>query len=783
MSESASGGRDGKVVTFYSYKGGTGRTMALANVAWILAANGKRVLVVDWDLEAPGLPRFFSPFLRPERLDAAEGVIEMVQEYEWSASRDTRRDPGWLAFYTNARQRAISLDWSGFPPGATVDLLTAGRQNHDYSVALNGMDWDDFYERLGGGPFFEALRTHMKYHYDYTLIDSRTGLSDVADICTMLLPDILVACFTLSEQGIAGAASVAKSVAAFDRRDIRILPVPMRVDPAEKFKADTGRQVAKQRFAGLPGEMDPTAREQYWAQTQVPYQAFYAYEEVLAVFGDQPGERNTLLAAYEGIAAHITEGEITSLPQMSEPVRQRVLDRFERKLVPMEDTVALRHLPEDQVWAEWIESILLSSGVVVHRLPVNGTPAAGEQPGRELVVVSKKYADSHSRVTTPASAQPPLAVYINDTPAVPRLSGATPATIGGLREEAAVDQLLRLVGREDAKADVQAARHPRFPGSEPRVFNVPGRNRRFTGREEELAELRERLLPGSAAVISGETQVVALLGMGGMGKTQVAMEYAHRFRTAYDVVWWISADQVAFIKPWLEDLGAAMGLPLTQNAAESVRLVQQALRTGTPFARWLLIFDNAEDVERVSDFLPHGPGHVIVTSRSAAWADRATSAQTIDVFQRRESVAHLMIRVPTLTGDVAGRVAERLGDLPIAVAAAGALLSETGRAADDYLQAIDEDPAEIGTAPGARPHRDQPRAVAATWDASLDRLRQRSPAAFRLLQLFSVMASEISLELVYSDQLAQSLKLVDRSVSEGQVTGALVRQINRLALL
>ena len=59
--------RNGEVVTFYSYKGGTGRTMALANVAWILAANGKRVLVVDWDLESPGLHRFFRPFLEPGR--------------------------------------------------------------------------------------------------------------------------------------------------------------------------------------------------------------------------------------------------------------------------------------------------------------------------------------------------------------------------------------------------------------------------------------------------------------------------------------------------------------------------------------------------------------------------------------------------------------------------------------------------------------------------------------------------------------------------------------------
>jgi MinD-like ATPase involved in chromosome partitioning or flagellar assembly len=71
----------GHIVTFYSYKGGTGRTMALANVAWILAANGYRVLTVDWDLESPGLHRYFHPFLRDKDLHASDGVIDMIRRF------------------------------------------------------------------------------------------------------------------------------------------------------------------------------------------------------------------------------------------------------------------------------------------------------------------------------------------------------------------------------------------------------------------------------------------------------------------------------------------------------------------------------------------------------------------------------------------------------------------------------------------------------------------------------------------------------------------------------
>src|SRR4030095_2643627 len=120
---------------------------------------------------------------------------------------------------------SFSVDWPHFPGDGRLDVLSAGRQNRDYAATLAGLDWDDFYEKLGGGLFFDALRADMKRHYDYALIDSRTGLSDVAEICTIQLPDILVTCFTLSEQGIDGAARVARQVEhRYGSRHIRTLP-------------------------------------------------------------------------------------------------------------------------------------------------------------------------------------------------------------------------------------------------------------------------------------------------------------------------------------------------------------------------------------------------------------------------------------------------------------------------------------------------------------------------------------------------------------------------------
>jgi hypothetical protein len=330
--------RPGQIITFYSYKGGTGRSMALANIAWVLASNGKRVLVVDWDLEAPGLHRYFAPFLIDSELTATNGLIDLVTEFAVQAAtpRDASlRREGWHEQFVKLDDYVVSLDWN-FDEGGCLDLFAAGRQGATYAARVNAFNWESFYRELGGGVFLESLRQAMRREYDYVLIDSRTGVSDTAGICTVQMPDVLVVLFTPNNQSIHGSAAVAKSVAqqwAGDEatRTRRILPVMTRLDNAEKDKLDVRRQLCRAQFDAFLKDRSRDQLDEYWGKTSMPYIPWYSYEEVLAPFADKPGDPSTLIAACEALTAQITERRVTRLKWPEEADRLRVREQFLRE--------------------------------------------------------------------------------------------------------------------------------------------------------------------------------------------------------------------------------------------------------------------------------------------------------------------------------------------------------------------------------------------------------------------------------------------------------------------
>ena len=787
---------EGKIVTFYSYKGGAGRTMALANVAWILASNGKRVLVVDWDLDSPGLHKYFHPFLDPSKIIATPGVIDLISDYVWAATSEEDRPGDWHLQYARILNHAVSVNWQ-FRDGGTLDFVSAGRRNRDYASVVAAVDWDDFYERFGGGQFFDALRADMKANYDYTLIDSRTGLSDIADICTVHMPDILVDCFTLSDQSIEGAALIARGVdQRYHDRNIKILPVPMRIDQGEKEKLEAGKALARALFDHFPNGMTEEEANSYWASVEIPYQTYYAFEESLAAFGDTPGSSHTLLASFERLTGAITAGRITTLPAMEEATRLQYKDAFTRRRLPPPADIYLSYVAEDRMWADWIAAVLLQAGFRVRR------QAAGAPAGSNARDEAARAAGAASRTLAVVSAaylRSPQAIGVREAMATADPAGITrrliPVRVGEVRmtepfaertvvdltrrdAQQATEAILIALGRQQRLADHPAdpvPREPRYPRTIPPVWNVPTRNATFTGRNDVLEKLREQLVGSSTAVVLP----LALYGYGGVGKTQVALEYAHRYMADYDIVWWVPSEQPELVSPAFADLASRLSIRVGENIAEAAQAAQEALRRGTPYPRWLLIFDNADEPASLETFFPGGTGHVLVTSRNPAWS-RVAEPVEIDVFTRQESLEHLQRRVAALSDEDAIMVAEALGDLPLAIEQAGAWLAETGTSAAEYVEQISKQSAVVLAL--SQPI-DYPTPVAVTWQLAFDRLQAQSPAAARLLELCAYFAPEpISLSLLYSDQMISSLVGLDPRLKEKIILGQLIREIARYSL-
>jgi cellulose biosynthesis protein BcsQ len=351
MSDSA--GKNGKVITFYSYKGGTGRSMALANVAWILASQGKQVLVVDWDLEAPGLHRYFHPFLIDPNLTSTDGLIDFVWDFALESvtpKGDSPRTSGAdrLIAAADLAPYTVGLDYD-FGDGC-LDFIPAGRQGSTYSSRVNSFNWENFYSRLGGGILLEEVRKRLKRDYDYILLDSRTGVSDTSGICTVQMPDQLVVCFTCNNQSITGSAAVVESI--LEQREgagrkgeelLQVFPVLMRVDLAEKDKLDASRSFCRKTFSEFPNHLEGRRREQYWRKSEVLYHSYYAYEEILAVFGDSAESDKTLLSDMETLTGHLTDQAITGLAPIPEPRRLEFKVQYQRAQdVPVAGTPDLK---------------------------------------------------------------------------------------------------------------------------------------------------------------------------------------------------------------------------------------------------------------------------------------------------------------------------------------------------------------------------------------------------------------------------------------------------------
>ncbi|MGW5052748.1 tyrosine-protein kinase family protein [Actinokineospora sp. NPDC004072] len=284
----------GTVITFYSYKGGVGRSFTLANISVLLARWGYRVLVIDWDLEAPGLHHYFAPVMptAPEG-----GVIDLAYDF--------------LAGAQGPRSHEVRLAIEG----DTLALLAAGRRDGSYTRRMQAIDWEDLYRR-GFATFLERCREEWTADYDFVLIDSRTGISDIAGICTAHLPDRLAVVFTANDQnlvdamGIVRLADQARDRLPYDRPRHLVLPILSRLDNRVEYeRAESWQRKCAEVVAPLFGSwLAKTVPEDLMLRhLTLPYVSYWSFGEQLPVREERVPSADQISFALETVAAVIAQ--------------------------------------------------------------------------------------------------------------------------------------------------------------------------------------------------------------------------------------------------------------------------------------------------------------------------------------------------------------------------------------------------------------------------------------------------------------------------------------------
>jgi cellulose biosynthesis protein BcsQ len=354
MVEATPAVRDGLIYTFYSFKGGVGRSMALANVAVLLAQWGKQVLVVDWDLEAPGLERFFDPWIGTSR----------------------RETPGLLE-WISAGAPSSNVDWRdcvvpvSVPQAGLLHFISAGRDDGRYTERLQVLDWEELFEVHELGSRLEKLRQEWIREYDFVLIDSRTGITDIGGICTIHLPDVLVCFFTTTEQSLTGVKEVIErarerhSKLPVDRQRLLIVPVPSRDESRTEYElAQTWRARFASELESYYSDWIPKTETavEILDLIKIPYIAYWSFGERLPVIQEDVDNPDKLASFYKLLARLlVTRLDVAEVKHSNRPLEAGV------KALREEERVAQRRL-DDFVAKRWRPAIEEMRRANVYRL-------------------------------------------------------------------------------------------------------------------------------------------------------------------------------------------------------------------------------------------------------------------------------------------------------------------------------------------------------------------------------------------------------------------------------
>jgi len=308
------------------------------------------------------------------------------------------------------------------------------------------------------------------------------------------------------------------------------------------------------------------------------------------------------------------------------------------------------------------------------------------------------------------------------------------------------------------------------------AWNVPYlRNPFFTGREELLKQLRDNLTQNKAAAL---TQAQAIHGLGGIGKTQTAVEYAYRYRDDYHSVLWVNAATRDELITSFVGLATLLNLPERQEQ-DQPKIVAAVKQWFTAHDGWLLIFDNADDLAMAGEFLPTGgKGHLLLTTRAHAIGSLASgievekldSQQGMLLLLRRAKVLRLdasLDDAPLADRTAAAAIVQEMDGLPLALDQAGAFIEETECSVFDYLQRYRQRQDLLLKRRGG-PGKDHPEPVATTWSLSFERVEQLDPLAAELLRCCAFLAPDAIPEQMIIDG-ASKLGMLLQPVAENSL--------------
>lgn len=410
------------IFTFYSYKGGVGRSMALANIAELFFQQGLNVLMVDWDLEAPGLERFFPKQMKS--IVEKSGVIDILIEFKRRMAEGTFSIENKESLFPTLTEYLTDVypEKSGKKGG--LSILSAGRRDNenfnDYVSNVRGFDWQDFYQNWEGELFVEWLKQQMEKLFDVVLVDSRTGISEIGGVCLYQLADVAVIFCAPNQQNIEGTYEIAKNISKPDIQELRkglplnIVIIPSRVeDRAEAELLGAFQNQFIEKFSEFLSVSEKPPYKSIW-ELKIPYVPYFAFNELVAVREKNKAYSEPLAKAFQDIGRTLAsfmplKFEFKDVSNIQEGTRKRKKESIEDQL-PIKK-LEITSIPKggkfkDLFISDWQRDWVLRSLILNHFIFWQGS-RVGIQNFSQL----KKFLTLHSIARTSAEIDGILTIY------------------------------------------------------------------------------------------------------------------------------------------------------------------------------------------------------------------------------------------------------------------------------------------------------------------------------------------------------------------------------------